>query len=64
MAFVVVTWEPVLHLLSRDSQPAWVKRHVHTQTTVWTECGEVITGYIDEAEKHVVSCLACLVGSK
>lgn len=55
LALVVVNWEPMLHVVTGNG-------HLHYQNvaTVWTECQLKVTGYVDDADKHMVTCLTCL----
>jgi len=57
---VIVTWEPVMHYVATDTQLSWIIEHYHTVATGWTQCGQSITGYIDDGDKHVVMCLTCI----
>ncbi len=56
-AAVIVNWEPVLHL----AQWSWHGHEAYSVETVAARCGQIVTGTLDDAEKHVVTCLTCLV---
>lgn len=59
--YVVVTWDPILHLVSDDTVQTWINDRFHTTTQVWTQCGEEVTGFLDDGTNHTVTCLTCLV---
>jgi hypothetical protein len=62
MALVVVTWEPVLHAVNPlDGNSAWGKIHYNRTTQATTACRQEVTGFIDTEDKHIVTCLECLV---
>lgn len=61
MALVVVTWEPMLHTVSPDYAHVVKRLHFNDTVCVTTACQQEVTGYIDTDEKHIVSCLTCLV---
>lgn len=59
-SLVVVTWEPVLHLISKRDGYTWRAIHFNRTAKANTQCGQEVTGYIDNADNHVVTCIVCL----
>jgi hypothetical protein len=53
---VIVNWEPMLHLASASTPGP---RYQETATT-FTQCGQWVTGFVDDNPTVVVTCLSCL----
>lgn len=59
--YAIVNWEPVLHLLANDAGFTWICDNYGRLSTCHSQCGEIVSGYLHDASKHVVTCLTCLV---
>jgi hypothetical protein len=49
-----------MHFVASDTQLSWINEHYKKVATGWSQCGQSITGYIDDGDKHVVMCLTCI----
>lgn len=63
LPLAVVNWETITHMVATDTQMSWIEDHYKQTATAWTQCGKSITGFIDDGENHVITCLECIGAS-